>query len=347
MLRAHIKYINFQFKTPGGTSRGVLHNKESWFLIVKDTNIDCTGIGECSIIKGLSPDDPVMLDAKLRALVALINDNIIPENDFFDNFPAVKFAYEMAMLDLEKGGQRILFDNDFVKGSGIPINGLIWMGSKSFMLAQIKDKVDNGFKCLKLKIGALNFEDELEIIKYIRQSFRKGDIELRVDANGAFYPSTALERLKHLSDYDLHSIEQPIAPNQWDFMAELVQSSPLPIALDEELINISPLLHEKMLQTVSPEYIILKPSLIGGFQQAENWIRLAEKHEIKWWITSALESNIGLNAIAQWTYGLNNTVYQGLGTGQLYTNNIVSPLDIINAHLVHTKYDWELDPILD
>ncbi|MDC1504233.1 o-succinylbenzoate synthase, partial [Winogradskyella sp.] len=216
----------------------------------------------------------------------------------------------------------------------ITINGLVWMGSEAFMRAQIKDKIATGFSCIKLKIGAIDFQSELDILKSIRKEFSASDIELRVDANGAFLPEHALEKLKQLSEYQLHSIEQPIKPKQFEAMAELCEKTPLPIALDEELIGVFQIKEKAhILQTIKPQYIILKPSLVGGFKGSKEWIDLAEAAQINWWVTSALESNIGLNAISQWTYTLGNNRPQGLGTGSLFTNNFDSPLTVKNGTL--------------
>ena len=219
------------------------------------------------------------------------------------------------------------------------------MGDATFMKSQIRTKLDDGFDCIKIKIGALNFETELELIQSIRREFDANTIEIRVDANGAYSPNEALEKLKRLSDLDLHSIEQPIKQGQYNEMAQLCESSPLAIALDEELIGVHDVTKRKtLLETIKPEYIILKPTLIGGFSASQTWIDLAEKHNMGWWITSALESNIGLNAIAQWTYNLNVNRPQGLGTGMLFSNNFLSPLQINNGNLQYNpKIKWNLN----
>ncbi len=254
----------------------------------------------------------------------------------------------MALIDMEKNGQRVLFPSGFTKtGEGILINGLVWMGAYDFMKDQIIAKIESGYRCIKLKIGAINFDDELKLLKMIRKDFTANELELRVDANGVFAAAEALEKLKRLSVFDLHSIEQPIQQGQWEQMAALCETTPLPIALDEELIGISGRDNiNNMLETIKPQYIILKPSLLGGFRQSEQFIEAAEKHETAWWVTSALEGNIGLNAIAQWTATLNNPMPQGLGTGQLFTNNIYSPLFIEHAQLFfHRKNIWNLKPL--
>jgi o-succinylbenzoate synthase len=260
-------------------------------------------------------------------------------------FPSIYFGLEMALLDLETNGSRTLFSSDFSeKETPLRINGLIWMGDKSFMFDQIQHKIQEGWDCIKLKIGAINFEEELDLLRYIRKQFSKNEVEIRVDANGAFSPATALEKLKRLSDFDLHSIEQPIKPRQIEAMAALCEQTPLPIALDEELIGIFEKKEKKqLLETICPQFLIFKPSFIGGFHGTQEWLTICETLGIDWWVTSALESNIGLNAIAQWTATLNNPLPQGLGTGQLYTNNISSPLEVNRGFLKYNKKEkWDL-----
>ncbi len=343
MLKAEAIKYTLIFKTPGGTSRGILTEKDSWFIKIYDEQEPgIFGVGECSILKGLSYDDRPDLENKIEEVVSKINEDID-----LTKYPALKFAKEMALLDLENGGKRILFPSDFTSSKkNIPINGLVWMGEPDFMRAQIKDKIEKGFNCIKLKIGALDFEQELAILKEIRKHYSAKDIEIRVDANGAFHPDEALAKLKRLADFDLHSIEQPIKAGQIDKLATLCQSSPLPIALDEELIGIHEFKEQKkLLEKIRPQYIILKPSLTGGFQAGETWINLANKLNIGWWITSALESNIGLNAIAQWTATLNNSMPQGLGTGQVFSNNFESPLEIKNGELCHSNRSWNLNAL--
>ncbi len=341
MLKAEAIKYTLIFKTPGGTSRGILTEKDSWFIKIYDEQEPgIFGVGECSILKGLSYDDRPDLENKIEEVVSKINEDID-----LTKYPALKFAKEMALLDLENGGKRILFPSGFTSSKkNIPINGLVWMGEPDFMRAQIKDKIEKGFNCIKLKIGALDFEQELAILKEIRKHYSAKDIEIRVDANGAFHPDEALTKLKRLADFDLHSIEQPIKAGQIDKLARLCQSSPLPIALDEELIGIHEFKEQKkLLEKIRPQYIILKPSLTGGFQASETWINLANGLNIGWWITSALESNIGLNAIAQWTATLNNSMPQGLGTGQVFSNNFESPLEIKNGELCHSNRSWNLN----
>jgi len=335
MTATYHKYI-LNFKQPSGTSRGILKTKETWFIILE--NNGKKGIGECGILRGLSADDRSDYEDTLRWTVDNIELGLEVLLQKLVEFPSIQFGLEMAFKSLNSENPFELFPSKFTKGEdSIAINGLIWMGSESFMKAQIKYKISDGFKCIKLKIGAIDFETELSLLKSIRKEFSSTDIELRVDANGAFVPDETLEKLKRLSDFDLHSIEQPIKQGQWQEMADLCEKTPLPIALDEELIGIFDVTKKKeLLQTIKPQFIILKPSFVGGFSGSNEWIELSELQQIGWWITSALESNVGLNAISQWTYKLQNPMFQGLGTGSLFTNNFDSPLLVKNGTL---RYD--------
>lgn len=345
-MKARHTQINLQFKFPAGTSRGVLLHKPSSFLVLEQDGL--TGIGECSTIPDLSIDPMEFYEQKLNEVCKWINDGNNPENIDLSAFPSIAFGLETALLDLKANGSKKLFPSDFTEGkTGIPINGLVWMGDKEFMQKQITEKIAAGYQCIKLKVGALDFETELEIIAGIRRHFSPEEIEIRLDANGGFTPEDALKKLEKLAVYHIHSIEQPIKQGQLDAMADICKHSPIPIVLDEELIGVKSADKELIIEKTKPAYIILKPSLLGGFKQSEEWIRLAEKHQVKWWVTSALEANIGLNAIAQWTYTLNSALPQGLGTGQLYHNNIPSPLEIRDAKLFYqTKNDWDLSAIL-
>jgi o-succinylbenzoate synthase len=351
MLNAYFKKYSLKFKVPGGTSRGVLHNKDSWFIIVYDKNMpDKKGIGECSIIRRLSIDDRPDFEVKLKEVIEDINNHTYWLDEGLAEFPAIRFGLEMAMTDLRTEKPGLVFHSEFTSGAkGIPINGLIWMGDVKNMYEQVKEKVSVGFDCIKLKIGAINFEDELVLLKKIRKEFSGFDLELRVDANGAFKFSEALEKLKRLSDFQIHSIEQPIKQGQWEEMAYLCLTSPIPIALDEELIGIQDEnMMGKILEVIRPQYIILKPSLLGGFKQSDKWIEKAVSGNIGWWVTSALESNVGLNAIAQWTATLQTDMYQGLGTGQLFENNIASPLSIKKGSLHYGHHhEWNLKNLTD
>ncbi|GJQ04667.1 o-succinylbenzoate synthase [Capnocytophaga canimorsus] len=339
------KYI-LNFKRPSGTSRGILTQKETYFLVITDG--EKKGIGECGLLKTLSFDDRPDYEDRLQWVcnnIALGETSLLNE---LTEFPSIQFGVEQAFRSLKSDNQYILFPSDFTQGkSNIPINGLIWMGTPEFMKSQIREKLEQDFHCIKMKIGAIAFEQEYEILKNLRKEFSAQDIEIRVDANGAFAPKEALEKLKRLSELELHSIEQPIKANQIQQMATLCQNTPIPIALDEELIGV---VHfsdrKKLLEEIKPQYIIIKPSLLGGYKNSEEWISLAEKQKIGWWITSALESNIGLNAIAQWTFTLNNPMPQGLGTGALYTNNIASPLLVEKGTLGYkASIPWEVMPL--
>ena len=323
-----------QFKRPAGTSRGVLTEKPTWLLTIEHNGR--FGIGECSPLPGLSIDN--IADYERSKLLWVCQHISLGKEALWDelkSYPSIQFGVEQAFLSLEAQEEGMLFPSAFTQGKeAIPINGLIWMGDKEFMQQQIREKLSQGFRCIKMKIGAIDFETEYVLLKGIRQQFTSSEIELRVDANGAFSPTDALEKLKRLSDLQIHSIEQPIRAGQYEAMARLCETSPLPIALDEELIGVvCPSRKEEILQSIKPAYIILKPSLIGGYKGSEEWIALAEKENIGWWVTSALEGNIGLSAIAQWTYTLENPLPQGLGTGSLYTNNFPSSLQVKNGKL--------------
>lgn len=327
MKASYHKYI-LDFKQPSGTSRGVMTHKETWFIIIE--NNQKKGVGECGILRGLSCDDRPDYEEKLAWTCANIHLGVNQLWEALIEFPSIQFGVEMAFQSLASENPFLLFPSSFTDGQkSIPINGLIWMGNEAFMKQQIELKLAEGFHCLKLKIGAIDFDEELKLLGYIRQNFTPEEVEIRVDANGAFNKSEALNKLNQLSGFKLHSIEQPIQKNNTDSMSELCKSTPIPIALDEELIGVFSLEDkEQLLLKIMPQYIILKPSFVGGFRGTNEWILLAEKYNIKWWITSALESNIGLNAIAQWTFLKDNLMPQGLGTGALYTNNFECQLEV-------------------
>lgn len=337
MINASYKKHILNFRQASGTSRGILKTKETWFLILESNSKK--GVGECGLFSGLSVDDKPNYEDTLRWVCQNINIGLVALLQELVEYPSIQFGLEIAFKSLESQDKFELFPSDFtLHKDSIPINGLIWMGNEAFMKQQIQEKIESGFTCLKMKIGAIDFETEIELIKSIRKQFSSKEIELRVDANGAFKPSDALEKLKILSDFDLHSIEQPIKQGQIETMAELCEKTPLPIALDEELIGIFHLAKKlELIETINPQYIILKPSLIGGFMGTDEWINIAENQKIGWWITSALESNIGLSAIAQYTYNKNSELPQGLGTGGLFTNNFESPLVVKNGHLNYSK----------
>lgn len=318
------------FKQPAGTSRGVYNTRKVWYITITSTqNPSIIGVGECAPLPQLSCDDYPEYEEILLAACHQFDLTGELDTEALRGLPSILFGFETALRHYQMQTYA-LWDTPFSRGeSGIPINGLIWMGSYDEMFAQIKKKIELGFKCVKLKIGAINFDDELALLKYIRQHFSASDIELRVDANGAFIPTEALDKLNRLAEFDIHSIEQPIRAGQWEEMAMLTDVTPIPIALDEELIGFNSLEgKELLLQAILPQYIILKPSLHGGMCGCQEWINEAEKQNIGWWVTSALESNIGLNAIAQWCATLPTTLPQGLGTGMLFTDNVEMPLSI-------------------
>ena len=317
-------------------------NKETWFIVLEQDGKK--GIGECGILRGLSYDDRPDYEEKLKWTCANIHLGKDLLWEALLEFPSIQFGIEMAFQSLASETPYLLFPSDFTQGQkSIPINGLIWMGEESFMKEQIEEKLATGFRCVKLKIGAIDFDKELQLLRYIRANFSPEQVEIRVDANEAFDKNNALDKLIQLSEFKLHSIEQPIAKNNTDRMSELCKISPFPIALDEELIGVfSASDKETLLQKIKPQYIILKPSFVGGFRGTQEWISLAEKHQIGWWITSALESNVGLNAIAQWTFLQHNLMSQGLGTGALYTNNFDCPLKVDQGQLWYdTNVNWD------
>jgi len=342
MQKVWWKKYELQFTEPRGTSRGWFTKKPSWYILSKDTQSGKLAIGECGLLPGLSIDDRPEFENILEKVVLSLNENAPMPN--LDEWPSIAFGLEIFKNHQVDFNFANIYPSAFSSGKDIQINGLIWMGSRENMLKQIKTKLDLGFGCIKLKIGSIDFNDELELLRSIRKEYSASDITLRVDANGAFTPENALDRLYRLAECDLHSIEQPIKANQWEDMAKLCQQTPMPIALDEELIGITgKKSKEELLKVISPQAIVLKPSLIGGFISTSEWIDLAKSRKMEWWITSALESDIGLNAIAQYTSSFNTTIPQGLGTGSLYSNNIKSPLEVHGEYL-HYNSDkgWEI-----
>lgn len=345
-MKATYQRYSLNFKRPSGTSRGVLTEKETWFLKLEEKGK--VGYGECGILRGLSIDDRPDYEEKLHWLCENIHRNQDELLQDLIEFPSIQFGLETALQSLQAKHPFKLFPSEFTRGKkAIPINGLIWMGEKSFMKEQIHQKLKEGFSCIKLKIGAIDFKAELDLLEFIRKEFPADQIEIRVDANGAFSAEEALQKLEALSKFELHSIEQPIKQGQLEAMKKLCAATPLPIALDEELIGIFKKSNkEALLQKIRPQYIILKPSLVGGYKGSQEWIDAAENLEIKWWITSALESNIGLNAIAQWTAMKNTNMPQGLGTGSLYTNNIESPLEVMGETLTYQpQKNWDISSL--
>lgn len=347
MVRATYIAHPLIFIRPAGTSRGVLEQKPCWFIRLTSEG-GTTGIGEVSFIPGISVEEQEEMDIQLDHICKLISRGEMDPRQPLPSMPGVQFALETAVRDMETGGERILYRSSFTEGlTGIPTNGLIWMGAKPFMISQIREKMQLGFKVLKLKVGSLKFSDELEMVRWIRSEFGAGDLEIRLDANGAWKPDEAGKKMEQLARSGIHSIEQPIAPGQLEELARLCRDSVIPVALDEELIGISdPVERSALLKNVRPAYIILKPGLLGGFSGTADWIGLAESYGSGWWITSALESNVGLNAIAQWTWQLGVTRHQGLGTGALYTNNITSPLVCSGEQLwFRPENGWDLNSI--
>ena len=316
------------FHRPGGTSRGVLKTKASWIIKISDLETGIAGYGEISILPGLNPENEEIVEGMLVWLDKNINQPSPYILQYLAQCPAISFGVESAFLDLKNGGQQIYYPSNFTAGlKEIPINGLVWMNDFETMKSELEEKVENGFKCIKIKVGAINIMQELKLIAFARSL--GDDLIIRLDANGAFKPAEVLNILETFSEFNIHSIEQPIKAGQTKEMAKLARSTPIPIALDEELIGkFDELDRVECLRAIRPQYIILKPSLIGGISAAESWIKHAEHLGIDWWATSALESNIGLNIISQWVATKNSELEQGLGTGKLFTNNFESPLSL-------------------
>ncbi len=340
-LRLTYTPYTLKFKFDAGTSRGVLKEKPTWFIRVFDeSNPTKYGLGECGPIEGLSVEDVTQMPFELERVAQKIQKHVIlyKEEEIYElaqlivghEFPSIRFGLETALLDLKNGANRIIFDEDFVNGKQhIPINGLIWMGDEAFMTNQKEEKLARGFGCLKMKVAAIEIEKELAILKSIREKFSEQELILRIDANGGFENNLVFKKLAMFEGLGIHSIEQPIMPRQPEAMSLIVEKSPIPIALDEDLIGLhTPAQRAELLDYVKPHHIVIKPGLVGGIKATMDWIAEAEKRNIGWWITSALESNIGLNAICQLTGKYQPTNHQGLGTGQLYHNNIESPLTV-------------------
>jgi o-succinylbenzoate synthase len=354
MLHLAFSQRVLHFNFPARTSRGALSEHVAWYLHLTDTAAPAsTGLGEAAPLAGLSPDYGPGFAAAVHALCARFNAAQLAhftaaEAPTFVGraWPALVFALETAALDLANGGRRQLYHNAFSRGeAALPINGLVWMGDAAFMRHQIEQKLAAGYACLKLKIGSLDFATELALLAEIRAVAGPHQLMLRVDANGAFAPAEALAKLEQLAAFNIHSIEQPIRPGQGPLLARLCRQSPVPIALDEELIGITdPTRQAALLDEINPAYLVLKPTLLGGHAATRHWIALAEARHIAWWMTSALESNVGLNAVAQLTGEFAvGSFAQGLGTGQLYYNNVAAPLHIADGHLRYAPSgDWEM-----
>lgn len=354
----HVDYFRhtLAFRFEAGTSRGVLTHHDAYFLrVTDDERPGVYGLGEASPLRGLSVDFPDF-EANLQKVCSLFNKldlevfpwnlNLLIEQLVDKRFPALRFGLETALLDLLNGGRRVVFENDFSRGNrSLPINGLVWMGDRQSMHRQVEEKLAAGFTTLKLKVGAIDFAQECALLAGIRARFSPQQITLRVDANGAWTPEEAADKLHQLAPFDLHSIEQPIQPRQNGAMAELCRTSPVPVALDEELIGVNDYMEKfKLLKALNPPFLILKPTLLGGFQSCREWIETANRLKIRWWLTSALESNVGLNAISQFAAEFQNHLPQGLGTGQLYENNVPAPLTMENGHLRYQpEQSWAFD----
>lgn len=375
MYKIEISERTLHFKQPAGTSRGVYTTRHSYYLtLTSDELPGVEGVGECATLPDLSCDAKPEYEMTLRQVCQMVEQMGRIPYDMIRAYPSITFGLETAFASFFDAAKKFLeivpaegassssemlkqkgvsvpagmenltelFDSPFGRGEeGITINGLVWMGTYEEMLARLEEKLQAGFHCVKLKIGAIDFFKELDLIKRIRDVYTKEQVELRVDANGGFLPENAMSQLEALAKYDIHSIEQPIKQHQWPKMAQLCRETPLPIALDEELIGVNVRsMKQALLDTVCPQYIILKPSLHGGIYGCNEWIELANQRGIGSWITSALESNIGLNAIAHYAakvYGSDVKMPQGLGTGQLFTDNIPMPLEIRGDKLFVVK----------
>jgi len=348
-LQAGFRKEVFQFSFKARTSRGLMRDKTSWFITLSDTTLPGIGIGECGPLPGLSTDARPDFEDVLRETLQRIHSaqpatleslyGLVPAG-----FPSITFGLETAWLDLHNGGRRIIFDNSFCQGTPIPINGLIWMGDLDFTMSQINQKIAQGFRCIKLKVGGLDFDRECDVLAYVRKRYYRENIILRLDANGAFKTEEAMRKLTELARFNIHSIEQPVKPGLAE-MEQLCRESPIPIALDEELIGVEERgAKQSLLERIKPPYIILKPSLHGGIKGTREWIALAEQQGTGWWITSALESSIGLNAICQLTAEYNVTLPQGLGTGGIYENNIEGPL-VVREGAIRQEGGWSAEGI--
>ena len=340
-LKARIIHYPLEFKKPSGTSRGVLTTKDSWMILL--TQGDQWGIGECSVIRDLSPDFPSGYVQQLKWVETHAYMGFEAVYDHLFQYPSIRFGWEQAWQSLRSDDPMCLYPSEFTEGkTAIDINGLVWMGPIAQMREEVADKINEGYQAVKFKVGALDFESELSLIREVRSAYSEKQVGIRLDANGGFPPDRALKYLERLAPYGIHSIEQPVAPKYIDTLTELCAHSPISIALDESLIGVSlPEDREQLLDELRPDYLILKPSLIGGFRACEDWIDKAEQRGIQWWVTSALESNIGLNAIAQWTFNKHSKLLQGLGTGSLFTNNIDGPLTVDRGKLwYNTQKTW-------
>jgi len=351
MIKARLTHREFQFRRPATTSRGTFLKKKVQYILLYHTDEPAmAGIGECSLFPGLSFDDRKGFEQRLQEAVDRINQGDFSTDASLLDWPSINFALETAWKDIRVFGSKILYPSDFTEGKdSIGINGLIWMDDREGMNRQIRQRIEEGFTCLKLKIGSLRLDEEIEILNYLRKEYPADELEIRVDANGAFRLRDAPEMLNILSKYDLHSIEQPIPAGHVEAMANLCESSPVPIALDEELIGIhTSAARRNLIEIIKPQYIVLKPGLLGGIASAADWVNAARESGTSWWVTSALETNIGMNAIAQWTFTLNNPTAHGLSTGALYAENIPSPLYLFGERLYFDPdRKWDLSAFDD
>lgn len=349
-LKASFARKVFHFNFDARTSRGRMRERISWFIKVWDeVKPSVFGLGECGPLPGLSMDYTPDFESTLTDVLSKVSSLSTSSSTLLedvrkvvpDNFPSILFGLETALLDLKNDGNRILFHNSFIQGKPIPINGLVWMGDLDQMLQQASIKISDGFTCIKIKVGGLNFEKECDILHYIRKKYFREDITLRLDANGSFKAEEAFYKLNDLARFKIHSIEQPVKPGQ-TAMEELCRKTPIPIALDEEMIGVNAIDEKrKLLERIKPQYIIIKPSLHGGISGSQEWISIADSLGMGWWITSALESNIGLNAICQLAANYSISIPQGLGTGTLYSDNFESPLEIAKGEIFHNpKLHW-------
>lgn len=344
-VRASFLKKVFRFNFKARTSRGLMKDKSSWFIRIWDYHKpEIFGVGECGPLPGLSIDDRPDFEEALAGVIDQINassfdgyDHEAVKNFIKPGFPSITFGLETALRDLQNGGKRIIYNNSFLQGQPISINGLIWMGDMDFMMNQINQKVARGFKCLKLKVGGLDFDRECDILSYIRRRYFREDITIRLDANGALKIDEVLYKLDEMAKFRIHSIEQPIKPGLEE-MEELCRKSPIPVVFDEELIGVESNEDKtRLLEKLKPHFIVLKPTLHGGLKSCEEWIAIAESLKIGWWITSALESSIGLNAICQFAANYQTQLHQGLGTGTIYENNIASPLTVGGGNIFYDR----------
>ncbi|HLF35125.1 MAG TPA: o-succinylbenzoate synthase [Cyclobacteriaceae bacterium] len=354
MIKIHSGKYNLKFRFVAGTSRGELTERDTWYVRITDDDSGVYGLGECAPIPGFSPDASPVFGETLAKICLEIQECMNEDGPDLDlisridpELPSVKMGFETALNDLHNGGKRVIFENGFHSGNKkIPINGLVWMGSRDFMEEQIYEKIREGFACIKIKIGAMDSGTELDILRGLRKKYGPQDLAIRVDANGAFSADEVHGFLDQLAQLKIHSIEQPLKPVFMEELSGLCRNSPVPIALDESLVGHAA--HkERIIDEMRPAYIVLKPTLLGGFNETDQWIRLAGTKNIGWWITSFLESNIGLNALCQYVAEYDTALEQGLGTGKLYHNNIGSPLRLRGDRIYYSKIDsWDLTPIM-